>query len=110
MNPAVYVMTFVGLAGTGGGCLYIGNGKIVGADTGGARYHGTYTEQNGALNANVRLTQATDGLLVTGVLAPKGTVIDLTATLSANFHNGQPQQIMVAGNPVNATFEKVGDV
>jgi hypothetical protein len=110
MNAGVYLMTFVGATSSGGGCLYIGNGKIVGADTGGARYHGVYTEHNGSLQAKVKLSMAIDGVLVNGVAVPKGTVLDVSANLSANFANGQPQQIQVAGGPVSAIFEKIGDV
>lgn len=31
---ALYAMNFVGMGGTGGGAVYVGNGKIVGIDAG----------------------------------------------------------------------------
>src|SRR5258708_36420808 len=111
MNAGVYVMTFVGSTGSsGGGCLYIGNGKIVGADTGGARYNGTYTEQNGTLQAKVKLSMAVDGVLVNGVAAPEGRVLRVQPQMAANVAKGQPPQNQVAGGPAPATLQKIGDL
>lgn len=107
---AFYLMNYVGQTGMGGGAVYIGNGKIVGADVAGGRYHGSYTENGGRLSVNVTLTMMADGMLVTGQPAPRGTKLQLTATWPSNFANGQPQPIQVAGRTVNVTFEKVGDI
>ena len=106
----LYAMNYVGQTGVGGGCMYVGNGKIVGMDAGAGRYNGTYSEQNGQLTLNVTLTMAANGVLVTGQSAPKGTKLNLTATWPKDFANGQPQSIMVAGHPVKVAFEKVGDI
>ena len=38
MQPALYLMKFVGVADFGGGVLFIGNGKIVGSPAPAARF------------------------------------------------------------------------
>jgi hypothetical protein len=107
---ALYGMNYVGQTGAGGGCIYLGNGKIVGMDIAGGRYHGSYTIQNNQMTVSVRLTMVTDGVLVTGRHVPKGTRLDLSAVWPVNFADGKPQPIQVAGSTVHVVFEKVGDI
>lgn len=107
---ALYAMRYLGATGVGIGAIYIGKGKIVGVDAANGRYHGTFTEQNGRIKAAVTLSAPQGAVLVTGVPMPPGTSISLTADWPANFANGQPQQVTVAGKPVSVTFEKIGDV
>jgi len=108
---ALYVMRYVGGTGsTGVGAIYIGNGTIVGVDVQNGRYHGTYTEQDGRVRATLMLSKTEGGPLVTGLQVTPGTKISLTADWPVDFGNGQPQQIMVQGRPVQVTFEKVGDL
>lgn len=107
---SLYGMQYAGQTGQGGGCVYVGNGKILGMDAGGGRYAGTYTEQNGQLSLTVTLTMIANGTLVTGQPAPKGTTLQLTGVWPQNFANGQPQAILVAGKPVQVILEKIGDI
>lgn len=107
---ALYSMTYSGLTGLGGGAVYVGRGVVLGGDVGGGRYHGTYTQQNGTLNVEVTLTFPAGGQLVTGQDMPAGSRLEMTATWPENFADGKPQPIMVAGRPVQVTFEKIGDV
>jgi hypothetical protein len=58
---ALYAMNYVGQTGTGGGAVYVGNGKIVGIDVGNLRYNGTYTEQAGRLKGSVMLSAPNGG-------------------------------------------------
>jgi len=48
-------MNFVGMGGTGGGAVYVGNGMIVGIDAGNLRYSGTYIEEGGRMKGTVNL-------------------------------------------------------
>jgi hypothetical protein len=107
---ALYAMKYVGSTGMGDGCLYIGDGKITGMDFNGGRYNGAYVEQDDHIQANVKLTMATDGLLVTGQRAPKGTELALAVTWPKDFANGAPLPIQVGGGRVKVVFEKIGEV
>jgi hypothetical protein len=107
---ALYAMSYVGQADIGAGVVYIGKGIVLGADAGGGRYKGTYTDQGGQMVLDVTLTMTVDNNLVTGDHVPAGTVIPMHATWPANFADGSPQTIMVAGKPVRVAFEKVGDI
>jgi hypothetical protein len=106
---ALYTMTYVGRDGHGGGAFYIGEGTIAGADVGGGRYQGNYTERDGRLYLEVTMTMTIGGPLVTGQVIPAGTQLPMTADWPANF-SGSPQRIMLAGHPVDVIFDKVGDI
>jgi hypothetical protein len=110
MSRALYAMNYVGQTGTGGGAVYVGDGKIVGVDVGNLRYHGSYTEQSGRLKGTVALTAPTGGTLVIGAQLPSGSQIALTIDWPAHFDDGKPQPIMIEGRPVHVIFEKVGDI
>jgi hypothetical protein len=103
-------MRYLGQAGLGAGAIYIGKGKIVGIDAANGRYQGSYTEQNGRIKATVALSIPGGGQLVTGQQLPAGQQLQITGDWPANFANGQPQQVSVAGHTVSVTFEKIGDV
>jgi hypothetical protein len=107
---ALYAIHYQGGAAVGFGVVYIGKGKIVGVDINNVRINGTYVEERGRMKPNVILTAKDDAVLVTGDQMPAGTTIPLTADWPADFANGQALQIMVAGKPVQITFEKVGDI
>ena len=61
---ALYTMQYHGVAGFGGGVVYIGRGKILGMDMTQAHYEGSYTEQRGYIRGTVTITAA--GALVPG--------------------------------------------
>src|SRR5690348_9844355 len=107
---ALYIMRYLGGTGTGFGSIYIGRGKIVGVDVGNGRYAGTYSEQGGRIKGNAQLSMPQGGVLVTGAQVPAGTKIQLTVDWPADFANGSLQAISVNGQPVQVTFEKVGDI
>jgi hypothetical protein len=109
MGGALYAMNFLGMTGTGGGAVYIGNGKILGIDVGNLRYNGTYTETAGRLKASVTMSAPTGALLVTGAQLPAGSQLKATADWPINFAD-TPQQILIEGKPVHVSFEKIGDI
>ncbi len=108
---ALYVMRYLGQTGVGMGTMYIGRGVILGVDVANGRYNGTYTEEGGRMKATATLSAPPGGaILVTGAQLPAGQSIPLTADWPANFADGSAQEITVMGQPVQVTFEKVGDV
>ena len=108
---ALYAMNFVGAQGFGIGAVYVGKGQVVGIDSGNARYHGSYTEGGGRLKGSISLTAGGPGVrLVTGQILPVGQSVQLTIDWPTNFATGQPQNVSVAGQPVQVTLEKIGDV
>ncbi|MGM4885303.1 hypothetical protein AB8A20_07990 [Tardiphaga sp. 604_B6_N1_1] len=110
MQPALYLMKFVGVADFGGGVLFIGNGKIVGMDIANLRFKGTYTEQSGRFVSSVNMTAPTGATLVTGQQLPAGTVLKLSTDWPLDFANGQQHPLLVEGRPVHVTFEKIDDI
>lgn len=102
-------MRYQGVSGVGHGAMYIGKGTMVGVDVTGARYHGTYTDQGGALSGNVTLTSASS-TLVTGQPVPAGTKVPITFQFSGNFANRHFKTVNVAGKPVQVAFDKIGDI
>lgn len=107
---ALYAMQYVGNIGLGAGAVYVGKGIVLGADVGGGRYKGSYTEQGSNLALKVTLTVPNGATLVTGAVLPPGSQLQLTATWPKDFGNGKPQNISVQGAPVQVVFEKVGDI
>jgi hypothetical protein len=107
---ALYTMQYQGQVGSGGGAVYIGKGIVLGVDVTGARYNGSYTTTPaGRLQGTVTLTSS-GATLVTGQQVPAGTQIPITLDLPANFANGQFQQVLVSGGPVQVRFDKIGDI
>lgn len=94
----------------GVGALVFGGEKIVGADAGGGRYAGTYTQQPSGIALSVNLTMPKGGVLVTGQQVLPGTSIPISGTWPANFANGPALSVNVAGKVVQVVQEKIGDV
>lgn len=107
---ALYAMRYIGQTSGGAGAIYIGKGVIVGIDIGNLRYKGTYVEDGGRIRGTATLSAPQGGTLVTGASMPAGSSIQLSVDWPSNFGNGQPQQVMVAGQPVQVMFDKIGDV
>ena len=79
---ALYIMRYTGAVGGGEGVLYFGRG-----------------------------TAPKQGfLLVTGQMLKAGQSINLSANFAKDFDNGEPQQLLVGGQLVAVTFEKIGDL
>lgn len=108
---ALYVMRYLGQTGSGFGVMYIGKGVVLGVDEENGRYTGTYNESGGRLKANVTLSAPQGGTtLVTGDVLPEGQSVALSADLSSSFADGYAETIMVMGQKVLVTFEKIGDI
>ena len=108
---ALYVMKFGGRTGDGGGVLYIGNGRILGADVSLCRYNGIYEEKNGVFSVEATITAPPEGAyLVTGITIPSNISLPITAELPMAFDTGDLHVVSVGGLMVQVSFEKLGDV
>ncbi len=107
----LYAMRYLGQSGIGLGAIYIGRNVILGVDVTNGRYKGTYTEEGGRLKGTATLSAPAGGaVLVTGAQLPAGQAIPLKVDWPVNFADGSAQTIMVQGQPVQVTFEKIGDI
>lgn len=107
---ALYALSYLGHAG-GVGCLYLGNGMVVGIDASGGRFHGTYRGDAGRIQVSMMLIAPPGGtILVTGGTLGGGQAIPLTADWPPGFADGTAQQILVMGRPVQVTLEKIADI
>lgn len=106
---ALYRMQYQGIAGFGGGVLYIGRGKILGMDMSAAHYDGWYTDQGGRFRGTLTMTSDGGGL-VTGQPVPPGTQVQITFDWPTNFAIGQFQPVLVGDNRIMVALSKIGDV
>jgi hypothetical protein len=96
---ALYAMRY---SEGGASAIYIGRGTIVGIGTRNGRYNGTYSEEGGRMKVNMTLSMPSG--------AGGQPIQQITADWPANFADGQPHQIIVQGQPIQVTFEKIGDI
>jgi hypothetical protein len=107
---AIYRMNYLGAVGIGGGVMYVGDGVLAGADFGGGSYRGAYAEASGQMNIEAVMSLPAGTSLVTGASFNQPTDLPLKASWPLDFGNGQALTILVAGRPVQVTFEKVSDL
>ena len=108
---ALYKMLYTGIESGGAGVVYIGNGNVLGIDTGDFRYHGTYTENAGRIRGTVTMTATTDGSrLVTGDTLNAGQTLPFNIDWPEAFSDGTQQPIFIGGRRINVTIEKLGDI
>jgi hypothetical protein len=94
---------------SGVGALYLGNGILVGMDSNGGRYHGTYKELNGRIMGSAMLSFPNGGTTVTGLPMKPGWKAPLATNWPADLGNGQPLNIDLMQDQVEVTFEKIGE-
>jgi hypothetical protein len=107
---SLYGVQYAGENGTGMGALYLGNGVIAGFDLYGGHFKGTYTEQNGRLNAKMTLSLPGNGVSVAGHRISLGAGDDMSADWPSDLGNGRQLQMTVGGRTVHVHFKKMLDV
>ena len=111
MGSALYAMEYQGNIGLGGGCLYNGNGKILGTDIHLSRYKGDYVERGGRLIGKGTLTATrTSSSLVTGVTLDLGKSLPISMDWPVDFADGSIHSAEVGGRPVQVVLTKIGDI
>jgi hypothetical protein len=103
------VPTDHGLA-EGAGALSFKRGVIVGVDSAGVRYDGTYVDENGRIRASIILDIPAETPLTTGVKTTMPTRLALPLELSADFADGRPHKMEFDGRSVEVTFEKLAGI
>ncbi len=107
---ALYVMRYVGSAGTATGTVYIGRQTVLGVDAGGARYVGTYSESRGRILVDMTLLMLKSGVLVTGINAPAGSKYKLTGDWPVEPADGTAHRLYFDGRAMKVGFERIGYV
>lgn len=109
---ALYLMRYIGPSlDMGAGALYVGRNVILGVDTGGNRYKGSYTEDAGRIHAEIDLTVVEpESKLVTGITVTRKEILRISADLPLKLDDGSAHPVHVAGISVNVVFEKIGDI
>ena len=91
--------------------LYFKNGAIVGIDSGGVRYDGTYTDHaDGGIDGSIILSVPPGTQLASGNRTDHPMQIALQLDLPSDFSNGEPHIMMLQGLPVQTIFEKLVDL
>lgn len=114
MREGFFAVYYTGKAGTGLGLIALTNGTIVGVDSGGAMYDGTYTSDNNKspLTGTLSLHVPANVALVTGAMPENEPfLLNFPLDLPADFAESQaPQTIRTAKGPVNIIFRKLRDL
>lgn len=82
-----YAVNYIGQAGSGHAVVNIESGRIVGADSGGGKYIGTYAfnHDTGEYQVKVHVSIGPGRAIVQGIVAPaEGLAFDLHCAMSAN--------------------------
>jgi hypothetical protein len=105
----IYSVVFRGVQDWGLGMLLFSNGQIVGADSGGALYDGTFKVAGDNILASVTMTVPPGVVLVQGTAAqPTEYVVPMDVNVPAkSFLAGHPVLIQMPPGPVNAIFKRL---
>jgi hypothetical protein len=105
----IYAVYLTGLEGPGFALIYLGNGKIVGADAGGVALDGRYTMTNDksyAAEITVK-TPPNMTFLQGGFSGPGGEVFDINFILPGDFYSIDYVRIETPRGPINAKFARL---
>ncbi len=108
----IYAIYFTGATGSGHAVFVAREGVVTGADATGGTLDGTFTPSgNEMIDLDVNLGIPAGGVLVTGFANGGGGVTHrITATIPANFGNGQPVAISTPTGPVNVIFRRLREI
>lgn len=111
MREGFFAIYYTGKAGSGLGLIALTNGTIVGVDSGGALYDGTYTSENDTapLTGTLSLHVPAKVALVTGSMPEnEAFALEFPLDLPADFAVSQvPHTIRTAKGAVNLIFKKL---
>jgi hypothetical protein len=106
-------IAFTGATGSGLGIVALRQGSLVGADTGGVTYSGTYTENQDARTLEFVITMTIPAgatPVQTGIPLATSMSVPLTASvLLADIGTDKPTFVQTPLGPVNALFVRISD-
>ena len=106
-------IAFTGATGSGLGLLVLHNGSVVGADTGGGIYDGSYTENpdTQALEFRITMSMPAGGMSVqTGIPLATPISVSISTSLQQNeIGSSKPKLVQTPIGPVNVLFAKLRD-
>ena len=98
MLGGIFRIAYTGTSGSGLGILVLHKGSVVGADTGGGTYDGSYTENaaTGALDLVITLSlPAGVAPVQTGIVLATPMSVSIRASLSQNDIGGERPTLLV---------------
>lgn len=111
MREGFFALYYTGKAGSGLGLIALTNGTIIGVDSGGALYDGTYQSENDAapLTGNLRLHVPASAALVTGSMPENEPyLLNFPLEMPGDFATNQnPQMIRTSKGNVNIILKKL---
>jgi len=106
-------IAFTGATGSGLAILALRDGSLVGADTGGATYSGSYTENHDAsiLEFAITMTMPAGAIPVqTGIPLAARVDVPITASvLQENIGGDKPTLVQTPLGPVNVLLHRIAD-
>jgi hypothetical protein len=113
MAGAFLRVTFTGANGSGLGVLVLHNGSVVGADTGGGIYEGSYTENTAASRLDFAITLSFPAGAIpvqTGIALPMPMSVPIHASvLQDDIGTERPTLVQTPLGPVNVLLKKLRD-
>ena len=114
MNPSIngiYAAYLTGSALQGFAMLTFVNGNVVGVDSGGVKYDGTYTDATAGYAVKLKLTVPPRTGLVQGVTTgPQVDISELAFELPLNFLTQPFLRVSTKYGPVNAKIVKLREL
>jgi hypothetical protein len=113
MTEGFFRIAFTGATGSGLGILVLHNGSVVGADTGGGIYDGSYIE-----NADTHALEFVITMSMPAGVAPVQTGVPLATPMSVpvsasvpqnEIGSGKPTLVQTPLGPVNVLLTKIRD-
>ena len=113
MTEGFFRIAFTGATGSGLGIFVLHNGSVVGADTGGAIYEGSYRENGDAQTLEFVITMSMPAGVTpvqTGIPLATPVSVPISASfLQDEIGSGKPTLVQTPLGGVNVLFTKIRD-
>jgi hypothetical protein len=106
----LYRLNYSGSHGESFAVVYMGRDRIVGMDLDGGRLQGAYVVEGGRLKGSMTLAGDTAGQTAGGQMMEAGQSADIEVDWPADFDDGSPLECTLLGDPLQISFEKIGDI
>lgn len=106
MKDGMYLIEYVGQAGSGYATLVFDGGRIYGADITGGKYDGEYQfkETTGFVDVKVRVEMPANQLSVIGIVQPFDWILDVSTEMDPEKDSAQVKVRTNIGKPIVANY------